>query len=63
MIRPMVEQYVGNAIRLGYRARAKAQSDFVVTKREKELAKLNFYHKAKESDPESGRVIDNTIPL
>jgi len=63
LIRPMVEQYVGNAIRLSYKARAKAQSDFVITKREKELARLNFYHKAKDLDPDLARVIDNTVPL
>ena len=63
MIRPMVEQYVGNAIRLPYRARAKAQSDYVINKREEELAKLAFYHDARESDDLMEKHIDKSIPL
>jgi len=37
VIKPMVQQYVGNAIRLQYDARAECISDFVINKREKEI--------------------------
>ena len=37
VIKPMVQQYVGNAIRLKYDARAECISDFVINKREKEI--------------------------
>lgn len=63
MIRPMVEQYVGNAIRLSYKARAKTQSDYVITKREEDLSKLNFLHDMKDSDPMFADVIDRTRGL
>ena len=45
LIRPMVEQYVGNAIRLSYNARAKTFGDFVVNRREKEMLRLKGFHK------------------
>ena len=40
VIKPMVQQYVGNAIRMDYTAKASCISDFVINKREEELAKL-----------------------
>jgi hypothetical protein len=40
VIKPMVQQYVGNAIRLAYSAEASCISDFVINKREKEKKKL-----------------------
>jgi hypothetical protein len=36
----MVQQYVGNAIRLAYSAEANCISDFVINKREQEKKKL-----------------------
>ena len=47
----MVEQYVGNAVRLAYRASAKATSDFAINKREKELDKLKFMYNASKDIP------------
>ena len=41
IIRPMVNQYVGNAIRLSYNAKAQATSDFAINAREKELERLS----------------------
>jgi hypothetical protein len=40
VIKPMVQQYVGNAIRLAYSAEANCISDFVINKREQEKKKL-----------------------
>ena len=37
VIKPMVQQYVGNAIRLQYNASAECISDFIINKREKQI--------------------------
>jgi hypothetical protein len=51
VIKPMVQQYVGNAIRLAYDAKATCISDFVINKRESELAKLKTYQKIADTYP------------
>lgn len=51
VIKPMVQQYVGNAIRLSYNAKAECISDFVINEREKKLTEIKFYHKAADSIP------------
>jgi hypothetical protein len=51
VIKPMVQQYVGNAIRLSYDAKAQCISDFVINKREKELADIAAMHKLAEKTP------------
>ena len=63
LIRPMVEQYVGNAIRLSFNAKAKATSDFAINRREKELSRLLFYQQAAEAIPEMADAIKDRIPL
>ena len=57
VIKPMVQQYVGNAIRMSYTARAECVSDFVINEREKRLAQLEYYHKASEKFPWMSTVI------
>jgi hypothetical protein len=51
VIKPMVQQYIGNAIRLSYAARAECISDFVINEREKQLAQMQFYHKVADMNP------------
>ena len=51
LIRPMVEQYVGNAIRLAFNARAQSASEFVLNRREQELNKIKFIHKIRDDLP------------
>jgi hypothetical protein len=51
VIKPMVQQYVGNAIRLSYDAKAECISEFVINEREKKLAELSYYHKVSEQFP------------
>lgn len=63
IIKPMVNQYVGNAIRISYRAKAEATSDFAINQREKELKKLKFYESVAESIPEFDSVIRDRVPL
>jgi hypothetical protein len=49
VIKPMVQQYVGNSIRLDYTARAECISDFVINEREKRLTEIRHFHKAAEA--------------
>lgn len=51
VIKPMVQQYVGNAIRLSYDAKAECISDFVINEREKKLAEIDYYHKVADKFP------------
>lgn len=51
VIKPMVQQYVGNAIRLSYDAKAECVSDFVINEREKKINELSFYHEVSDSFP------------
>lgn len=57
LIKPMVQQYVGNAVRLSYRARAKSVSEFVINKREQELGRINFLHDMMDDDPDLSEFI------
>lgn len=63
LIRPMVEQYVGNAIRLSYNARAKTFGDFVVNRREKEMLRLKGFHKLSKLMPDMKDVISDRVPI
>lgn len=51
VIKPMVQQYVGNAIRLSYDAKAECVSDFVINERDKQLAELKYFHGVAERFP------------
>lgn len=63
VIKPMVQQYVGNAIRLAYDARANCVSDFVINKREKELAMMKDYHKLVKDYPFFESIVKEFVPL
>lgn len=45
MVRPMVEQYRGNAVRMQINARAKSVSPMAINRREEKLAEMLFYTK------------------
>ena len=51
VIKPMVQQYVGNAIRLSYDAKATCISDFVINKREKDIAEAVGHAKNAQEYP------------
>ncbi len=51
LIKPMVLQYEGNAIRLVLNGKAKAVSDFTINRREHELGRLQFFEKAASTNP------------
>ena len=63
VIKPMVQQYVGNAIRLSYNAKANCVSDFVINKREKELQKLKSLQKIGETMPFFKDIIKEFAPI
>lgn len=63
VIKPMVQQYVGNAIRLSYDAKAKCISDFVINKREEELKKLKALQKIGDSLPFFKDIIKQFAPI
>jgi len=63
VIKPMVQQYVGNAIRLAYDARANCVSDFVINKREQELKELKAWQNVADSDKFLKDLIKEKVPI
>jgi hypothetical protein len=63
LIRPMVDQYIGNAIRLAYNARAKTFGDFVINRREKEMMRLKGFQKIAQLIPEVKDLITDRVPI
>jgi hypothetical protein len=63
VIKPMVQQYVGNAIRLSYEARAKCISDFVINKRESDAVKLSALQKIADAFPFYKSIIQEYEPV
>jgi hypothetical protein len=63
VIKPMVQQYIGNAIRLSYSAKAECISDFVINKREKDLAQIEFFHKVADDVPWMSDIIKERADL
>ena len=63
VIKPMVQQYVGNAIRLSYDARAECVSDFVINKRENDLKELKAFQRVSELFPFFKDIITDRVPI
>lgn len=63
VIKPMVQQYIGNAIRLSYDAKATCISDFVINKREEELKKLKAWQKVSDILPFFKDIIKDNVPI
>lgn len=63
VIKPMVQQYVGNAIRLSYDAKAECISDFVINEREKKLTELKYYHEISEKFPWMSDIIKERVGI
>lgn len=63
VIKPMVQQYVGNAIRLAYNADATCISDFVINKREQEIKKLRAVHAVAETDDLLKQTLAKVYPI
>jgi len=63
LIKPMVQQYEGNAIRLSFNAKARATSDFSINRREQELGRLQFYEAAAAAYPDMREGIKDRLPI
>lgn len=63
MIKPMVRQFLGNAIRLDFNAEAVGLNDEATNKMEEEIARMTYYHDMEKAFPELGPVIRDRIPL
>jgi len=63
VIKPMVQQYVGNAIRLAYDAKATCISDFVINKRESDLKRLKSFQQIGEKFPFLKDIIKEFEPV
>jgi len=58
LIKPMVQQYVGNAVRLSYTARAMGTSEFLINRREEKLAKIDFLHDVMDNMPDMVNAVE-----
>lgn len=63
LIRPMVQQYIGNAVRMSYTARAETTGDFVVNRREQEWNNLAGYFGMAQKVPELKNIISDRVPI
>lgn len=63
LIRPMVEQFVGNAIRLKFNARVKSTSKFAINRRERELSRLKFHTGMANEYPEFADALKDRLPI
>lgn len=63
LIRPMVEQYIGNSIRLSINARAESTSDFAINRRELELNRMKFAYEVSKQYPILSDIIKDNIPI
>lgn len=63
LIRPMVDMYVGNAIRMSYSARAETTGDFVVNRREEAWNDIQAYFKLAQRAPDLKSVISDRVPI
>ena len=63
VIKPMVQQYIGNAIRLAFDAKATCISDFVINKREEEIKKLRVLQKIADDFPFFKDIIQENAPV
>ena len=58
LIKPMVQQYIGNAVRLAFTARAMSTSEFAINRREEKLGKIDFLHDMMDNMPDFADVIE-----
>lgn len=63
LIRPMVEQYVGNAIRTDYTYKAISISENAINRREKELSRMKFFSRVAQEAPSFRQVIEQNMPV
>tara|TARA_R100000808_G_C2154309_1_gene165212 strand:- start:5117 stop:7300 length:2184 start_codon:yes stop_codon:yes gene_type:complete len=63
LVRPIVEQYVGNAIRMNFNAKAVGVSEFVTNRREESLDKLRMVHMVMDESPNTAEYFQSKYPV
>lgn len=64
LIRPIVDQWVGNAVRMSFNTKVVSNSEFVINRREQQLAKmLNLTRMAKSMPPEQQELLKANFPI
>jgi len=63
IIKPMVRQFMGNAIRLSYDAEAQCISPFVINKREMELKRIKGFEQVSKQFPFFEGIIKDNLPI
>ena len=64
IIQPMVQEFIGNTIRTDFTAKAVSISDFVINRREQELARLKLFTRiANQGSPELKETIQKSMPI
>lgn len=63
LVRPIVEQYVGNAVNMDITVKARSVSDFAINRREKELGRLRFMNNLARNSSMMKEVMEDRIPL
>lgn len=63
LVRPVVNQYEGNAVRLKYTARAKSSSSFAINRRDKELGRAKFLTRVAGQAEELASIITENMPV
>ncbi len=63
VIRPLVEQFIGNAVRLNFNARVRTSSKFTINRRDRELKKMKFLTRASNEFPEFAEAIKERVPV
>ena len=63
LVRPMVEQYVGNAIRTNYSYKAISISEMAINRREEELSRMKFFSRVAQEAPSFAETIAQRMPI
>mgnify|MGYP007100068011 CR=1 FL=1 len=63
ILKPMVNQYIGNAIRMTFDAEARCISDFITNKREDEKNRLKWIHRLAEQSPFFKDMLKDAYPI
>lgn len=63
LIRPMVSQFEGNAVRLNYNAKAVSVSDEAINRREQELERVKFFKRIGDQFPNFKGLIQQRVPV
>jgi len=63
IVKPMVKQFIGNAIRLSFDAEAECISPFIINKREQELKRIQGFEQVSKMSPYFKDIIKENVPV